>query len=274
MISSGDISFMYSGGYANSDPDLSLGGIMSATTIPGGLNNLYDNVSETESNTGAIDYRCFYVKNIGTDLLEDILYNASAELGYQTDGGATASFGIPMYTDAQQITIVTDAPVTGGDYTVSYDGETVTAAWDAMASDLQDGLNNHPNLNLSGVVCTLTQVSGATEQYIIAVTFEGDDNYRSHPVLSLVSNDLTGATILNTAITKNVDGAPMNHIAGAISSEAVAPSGITFGSTPISVGIMYPEDYFPVWIQRTTPTGTGPMSTDGFSLLLKGDTQP
>lgn len=265
-ISLGDIDFLYSGGNTNTDPDLSLGGIISTTEIPGGLNNLYDNVTETESSTGAIDYRCFYMQNSNTT---DSFYNTSAELGLQTDGGATATFGIPTYTDVQQITIITDALVTGGDYTVSYDGNSVTAAWNAMDSDLETGLN--ALAALSGVICTLTQVSGTTEQYIISVSFEGADDNRYHPLLVLVSNNLTGATIQTTAITKTVDGAPINNIAEHLTSESVAPSGIIFGSTLISVGTLCPGDFFPVWIQRTTPTGTGPMSTDGFSILLKGD---
>lgn len=59
-----DIKFFLSGGAGNSDPNLSLGGAISATELVAAtVGNLFDNVSGAESAAGDVEYRCFYVKN-------------------------------------------------------------------------------------------------------------------------------------------------------------------------------------------------------------------
>jgi hypothetical protein len=59
-----DIKFYLSGGAANSDPNASLGGAISATEIADAtLHNLFDVVSGDEASAGDTEYRCFYVKN-------------------------------------------------------------------------------------------------------------------------------------------------------------------------------------------------------------------
>jgi hypothetical protein len=63
-ISSSDIEFYLSGGSGNTDPDLSLGGARSTTAITAaGSNNLFDDISGSESASGETTYRCFYVRN-------------------------------------------------------------------------------------------------------------------------------------------------------------------------------------------------------------------
>lgn len=63
-ITASDIEYLLSGGDANSDPNASLGGEISSTTITSATTaNLFDNVSGTESSNGDVEYRCFYIKN-------------------------------------------------------------------------------------------------------------------------------------------------------------------------------------------------------------------
>jgi len=63
-ILSSDIKFYLSGGASNADPNLSLGGVISATAIvDNSLQNLFDNVSGAEHTAGDTNYRCLYVKN-------------------------------------------------------------------------------------------------------------------------------------------------------------------------------------------------------------------
>jgi len=61
-----------SGGAANTDPDSSLGGVISTTEfVDDTLNNLFDDVTGDEHTAGDINYRCFYLKNTnGTDTAE------------------------------------------------------------------------------------------------------------------------------------------------------------------------------------------------------------
>lgn len=59
-IVAGDIDYRLSGGAANADPDLSLGGVKSSQLAPA---DQFDDVNSTESSAGDTEYRCFYVHN-------------------------------------------------------------------------------------------------------------------------------------------------------------------------------------------------------------------
>lgn len=66
-IVAGDIVWRYTGGAANTNPNASLGGVMS--TVAGGtiddsvVNDLWDNVSGAESAAGDVEYRSYYIQN-------------------------------------------------------------------------------------------------------------------------------------------------------------------------------------------------------------------
>ena len=60
-IVSTDIDYKHSGGATNSDPALSLGGVISANDVT--VNTLFDDVSSAEAAAGDTEYRCIFVKN-------------------------------------------------------------------------------------------------------------------------------------------------------------------------------------------------------------------
>lgn len=62
-IAATDIDFYLSGGASNTNPNASLGGVISTTEMGTGVHNLFDQVSSAESSAGDTEYRCFYVKN-------------------------------------------------------------------------------------------------------------------------------------------------------------------------------------------------------------------
>ena len=64
-IVASDLKIYLSGGSSNSDPNASLGGVMSTTTevTDNTTHNLFDQVSGTESNAGDTEYRGVYLKN-------------------------------------------------------------------------------------------------------------------------------------------------------------------------------------------------------------------
>jgi len=63
-ILSTDIDFFLSGGGTNTDPDLSLGGVISTTEIVDNtLHNLFDKVTGDEALSGKTNYRGIYIKN-------------------------------------------------------------------------------------------------------------------------------------------------------------------------------------------------------------------
>lgn len=68
-----EIKFFLSGGSSNQNPFLSIGGSISNTEIVNGLlNNLWSDVSETDSTNGIVDHRVIFVKNVSGGALADV----------------------------------------------------------------------------------------------------------------------------------------------------------------------------------------------------------
>ncbi len=82
-IVSADIKYRLSGGGANSDPALSLGGAKSSTEAG---SNLLDAVSSAEALAGDIEYRCYYIHNAHATLT---LENAVAWIQANTPSADT-----------------------------------------------------------------------------------------------------------------------------------------------------------------------------------------
>jgi hypothetical protein len=97
-ITASDLKIYLSGGAGNSDPNLSLGGVISSTEVTdNSTHNLFDQVSGTESNAGDTEYRGVYLKNThGTLTLQNTKIYISSNTGsadttidIALDGGAT-----------------------------------------------------------------------------------------------------------------------------------------------------------------------------------------
>ena len=65
-----DLEYRLSGGAANADPALSIGGAMSSVEATG--STLFDTVSSAEAAAGDIEYRCVYVTNNGATEATDV----------------------------------------------------------------------------------------------------------------------------------------------------------------------------------------------------------
>jgi hypothetical protein len=66
------MTWYYSGGAANADPDASLGGVKSSEVAGESLNDLFDDVGGAESEAGDVEYRCVYYQNETGGTLEDV----------------------------------------------------------------------------------------------------------------------------------------------------------------------------------------------------------
>jgi hypothetical protein len=74
------------GGAGNSDPNASLGGVMSSTQVSGtALNNLFDNVDADEASAGDVEYRAIDLYNSGDAAA------LAVELWISTETGSTDS---------------------------------------------------------------------------------------------------------------------------------------------------------------------------------------
>ena len=123
-IVASDIKVRLSGGSSNSDPNASLGGVKSSTEVTDNtLNNLYDQVSGSESASGDTEYRCVYIHNSHASLsMQNVRIYISTNSTSPDDTWEVALGSAAINATEQTITDETTAPtgVTFSNTAISY----------------------------------------------------------------------------------------------------------------------------------------------------------
>lgn len=260
-ISDNDIVFVLSGGSFNKDPNLSLGGDPSFQLVIS--NTFFNNVTESESKNGNIDFRCFYVFN---NNLTDTFYDTELFIQDETQKGSSVLLGVSIIDDVQQL-VVSGTP-TSGSFTLSFDASILIVNFDN--NPITWALNFETALNAtSQLYTTQVSVNQSLPTTIFTITFANEDGKRSQPLLQLVTNGLSPASSIT--INKITEGSPINSISPSIDVDIAPPNGISFSSSSVVLGDLRAEEGFPVWIQRTTLAGTKPLEGDGVTIHIKGN---
>ena len=267
-----DISVVLSGGSNNTSPDLSLGGVASATPITNDvLNNLFSDVSADENANGVDDFRCIYFFNDG----DTTIYSVDIFILSDFDGGATMQTGVALQDQIQRI-FISPTPVSGS-ATFSYDGNNFVVNYDSpsnMALSIQNSLNSmllgSGEHLLQDVVVTAQPISGGL---IFDILFTGMDGTRNHPLMTLVANSFSPTVTITISITR--PGFPINTIAPQIDVSTTPPGGVGFFAaseqSPISLPKLRFGDGLPIWIERVVPAGTAAQANDGLTLRFQAD---
>ena len=276
-LSTSDVSFTFSGGSTNSDPEKSLGGDPSLQPI---LNKrLFDNISSEETKAGRVDYRCLYINN---DSNVDSLYSAVVYVAYTVPGDVTVQLGFDFSTERQNLTVTNSNFITGGSFTLVYsdtNNTDVVVNWDSdlsiWAGNLQTALRNVNNLD--DLIVSGFSSTGFSEE--ASVTFEidfvGTAKQRYHEPLALKSggNNLISSQSNIISVSKSVNGGPINRVADVIDFDTTPPNGIVFSASAL-LGDIRPLDSIPVWIKRIVPSNSSAVENDGFVLRIKGEGIP
>lgn len=272
-IAASDIKYVYSGGTYNADPAKSLGGDPSLRVVWGTTNNLFEDVTSLEAEEGYTDYKCIYVVN---NHASDTFYDSRVYIASQVTGGSEIEIGVIKTTEIQQI--IVSGIAEGGSFTIAYEGTSVVVNWNLYltewAKNLENALNALPLLGGVSVSASSYRNHGSTRDLtrVFELSFLGVNNYCYHPILTLVSNNITGSPTME--IVKRVNGSPINAIAPKIDSSIIEPYGVTWESpsitSPISVGSLRSSDTYSIWVRRYTPPGSSPLASDGFVLRVTG----
>lgn len=268
-----DIVVTLTGGSNNSNPLYSIGGNPSSYPVTGTLNNLFDNISDSESQIGKTDYRCIYVFNNSS---LNTIYNVQLYTTYLTDVVSNIQIGINSRSEIQRIII--NGPVSGGNFQISYKPptqETVeyrNVSFDAdptnWALNLKNQLLTIETINEVDII-----VSGTFTSRIFDVNFNGIDDKRNHDLIGINISGLTGSGISGFN-SKIVQGGPINSIPTLLDVSTTVPYDINFYETNnftlLSIGNLYPEEGFPLWIKRTVPENANSIAGEGFKLKILG----
>jgi hypothetical protein len=271
-LSSSDITFTFSGGSTNSNPNESLGGDPSVQPI---LNKrLFDDVIDAETKSGMIDYRCLYVNN---ESAVNTLYNATIYIAYTVPGDTTVQLGFSFENERQNLTITNATSITSGSFTLVYtdnNNHDVLVNWNSNLSvwsgNLQTALRAITNLE-----DIIVSGSLAGSNVVFEIDFVEAASKRYHEVLALKTggNNLVSSQATTISVVKSVNGGPINRIADVIDVDTTTPNNIVFNTTAL-VGDIRPLDSIPIWIKRIVPANTSAIENDGFVLRIKGDGVP
>ena len=269
-ISISDIKFLYSGGVANTNANLSLGGIPSGTVITN--NTLFDNVTAVQSSSGMTDYRCIYVSNTNPTYS---FYNVQIFPTYTVTGNVYVQLGFSTQNDRQNVYITNFANISGGSLTLTYTNATSTNFTFSYDSDPSVFATNFQNsIRAIGGLEDVT-VSAVLSQNTLAfeINFVGTSSSRFQNLLVIFTNNLTysGSQPIASSV-KAVDGGPVNQETVEIDNELTNPNGIIFYTTTYTVTELKPLDVVPVWIKRVVPVNTAALENDGFVLNVRGNT--
>jgi hypothetical protein len=260
MFDSSDIKYYLSGGTSNKLPNLSIGGLPSVEEVGNGLNNLFSIVSKQEIADGSRIFRCIYIANTGSSILEDTI------VWLDQDTITTTLVGVAMAIEVQTF-IIGGWPV-GGSFSLRYTANVsgVPVSQDTnpisfvpqinnLASNIQNALNE---LDLLGDV----SVSGSivSSMWQLRITFGGSHSYRYHQILQIVDNNIVGVNV-TTSISILTAGNPINGVASSIGFETQQPAEVEFSqpnsqNNAIPIGILEPSDIFGLWIMRTVSANT------------------
>jgi len=273
-VTSNDINMVLSGGESNIDSNESLGGEPSSQPI--NSETLFSNILQDDVDEGYTDYRCFYIFNENG---VDDLKNSKVQIVAKEASGAIVNLGIDYNTEIQEMII--RGNVTGGNFTVLCPGTHVsgplfqikTVQYDSdinvWASNLQTALRSCDTYGYSDI--TVNGVSTATS-YVFTINFIGTGDNRYYDLIAVQDNNLTGSSPEIT-IRKKQNGSPINAIATLVPSMESAPVGVLFTSSIselVSIGRLFPDEGFPLWVKRDVIKDTKSVAGDGFTMRLTG----
>jgi hypothetical protein len=164
-IVAGDLKIYLSGGAGNSDPNASLGGIISSTEVTDNTtHNLFDQVSGTESLAGDTEYRGVYLKNTHGSLT---LQNTKIYISSNT-GSADTTIDIALDGGATNATMETLS-----DESTAPSGETFTAPT-TYASGLSIGSLAAGEKKGLFIRRTVSAAAAAVNDDAVTIKYDGD----------------------------------------------------------------------------------------------------
>ena len=150
-LTANDIRVYLTGGVANTDPNLSLGGDTSTTEAGTGIHALFDKVTSSESTAGDIEYRAISIKNthVSETAYAAVIYisiettsvNTTVAVGYDSVGTqavaneSTAPAGVSFSTPTTKATGISVGDITAGSQRRIWERRTVTAGAASLATD-------------------------------------------------------------------------------------------------------------------------------------------
>lgn len=263
MLTTNDIVFVFSGGQGNYDPFKSLGGDPSVIEISEVSQGLFNSLTDEQLKSGLIDYRCFYIFNQSdTDTLYDFY------IYVQNSSKVECQIGLKKQNDIQKITL-SGSPASGN-LLLSYNDEEFTV--DFSSNPQQLALNFQQQLIDLGLLGVVVTCEAKTGYYNINISFEGDSGYKYHPLINLVSNNLSPST--EFFINKVQEGSPINVIVPKTQNVLLAPENIDFElvtpTSPIALASLKPSEGVPIWLKRIVPASSSKTDSLSFEFKIKG----
>lgn len=260
MINMADSEVRLSGGAANTDPDASLGGIISSERVLAQSSTALTNVTGV-----VINYACGNTLGAGT-----LAFTFATKLLKWTPQGGTIGTGVDVTASGKYVIVDSTGnqqlmvTVTAGSLPGSDQSDSVTIA--NIANETFDDVTKQESLNgRTEYRCLYIKNTHATEQLLQATIW-------------IQSNTSGDDTLYIGADPAGVGDGSTTGVATTIANEATAPTGVTFSQpvsqgTGINLGDLDPGQCAAFWIKRvvlvnTTTETQNDLSSIGISAYL------
>lgn len=204
-ISSSQLQLFLSGGRNNPATSDSIGGDISAFSIPENLNNLFPNITTEEALNGKTDYRCFYLKNTSQT---DSIYDIQISVSEQGPSGSSARIGVEKNNEIQKIKILGN--VTHGLVTFEFNGHVFTADW---GNDFSNAIIN--GLETGGAKDAEVTLESGSNTYEYTIVFKGESANRFQSLIkinqNILANNSNSPITISVVRTKDMYGKPVNY---------------------------------------------------------------
>jgi hypothetical protein len=270
-----DITFVFSGGSTNSNPNHSLGGHRSNQVIIG--TNLFGDLDGNQTIGGITDYRCVYINNLSE---EYGFTNTDVYFSYIVSSDVVVKVGFDIIDEVQSIVVIDGIAITEGGFTLTYTDQkniqyplsisgTNEGLWYIRAAEnMQSALQTIPYLE-----DVVVNVEMPQNDIIFTINFQNASGGRHHKPLQVSNLNLgteSPSNVISFVVETIIAGGPINSIADTIDVATTRPANIVFG-TSFFIGDLRPMDFLPIWIQRIAPSNSNAVKNDGFTLRIKGD---
>lgn len=226
----------------------SIGGDITTTTMPSGMNNLFNDVSSDKAKNGQTDYRCIYA--INTSLNDAYFYNILLTSSPSISIGTVYRDNVEKFSFDFSIPLSPINP--NRSFTFEY------GSYDPIYLIFNDNINVF-TANVQAAIRQLPEFEHAI--VTSGETRSGSDITSRYfqiniPLRSILDNGICeNVNIPNVVISKtnNVKGSPINAMAENIFSPINPPSSVNFSSSLIEFEKLGPHETFYFWIRRITP---------------------
>jgi len=247
----------------------SIGGDISGTLLPIGMNNLFDDVITENAKNGFTDYRCVYILNTSDYSSDENFYKTLVT------SSPLVSIGTLYRDNVERFSFNFTTPLSPLSTNRLFKFKYGTNTYETNIS-FSDNIDTFianveaaiaPIPEFEDAIVTAGEIRIGAD--IASRFFQINIPFRS----TLLESSCENVSMVDVSISKteNIKGSPINASAQNIYSSTNAPSDVNFSSSLNEIAKLGPTEYFYFWIRRVTNANSPAAINVAAQLVVRTD---